>query len=154
MAPNDQEKTAFTIFYGLFEFTVMPFGLCNAPATFQRLMETVLHGLLGNFVSVYLDDIIIYSSTIDRHLEHLDTVFDRLRQAGLRLKPSKCQFFCPQIAYLGHVISVDGIRPDPEKITKIQNWPRPRNQKELQRFAGLANYYRRFAEGFVHSGRF
>ena len=149
MAPSDQEKTAFTTFHGLFEFTVMPFGLCNAPATFQRLMEAVLHGLLGNFVSVYLDDIIIYSPTVEDHLKHLNSVFDRLRQAGLRLKPSKCQFLCSQIAYLGHVISADGIHPDPEKIIKIQSWPRPINQKELQRFAGLANYYRRFAKDFA-----
>lgn len=149
MAPSDQEKTAFTTFHGLFEFTVMPFGLCNAPATFQRLMETVLHGLLGKFVSVYLDDIVIYSPTVKEHLKHLSAVFDRLRQAGLRLKPNKCQFLCSQIAYLGHIISADGIRPDPEKIAKIQNWPSPKNQKELQRFAGLANYYRRFAKDFA-----
>ena len=149
MAPYDQEKTAFTTFHGLFEFTVMLFGLCNAPATFQRLMETVLHGLLGSFVSVYLDDIIIYSPTVKEHLKHLSAVFDRLRQAGLRLKPSKCQFLCSQIAYLGHIISADGIRPDPEKIAKIQNWASPKNQKELQRFASLANYYRRFAKDFA-----
>ena len=149
MAPSDQEKTTFTTFHGLFEFTVMPFGLCNAPATFQRLMETVLHGLIGDFVSVYLDDIIIYSPTIKDHLQHLSAVFDRLRKAGLRLKPDKCQFICSQITYLGHIISAEGIRPDPEKTAKIQNWPRPQNQKELQRFAGLANYYRRFAKDFA-----
>ena len=108
-------------------------------------METVLHGLLGNFVSVYLDGIIIYSPTVEKHLKHLSAVFDWLRQAGLWLKPSKCQFLCSQIAYLGHIISADGIRPDLEKIAKIQNWQSPKNQKELQRFAGLANYYRRFA---------
>ena len=143
MAPNDQQLLQPSM--DCLNFLLCCLGSVMPPPTFQRLMETVLHGLLGNFVSVFLDDIIIYSPTVEKHLKHLSAVFDRLRKAGLWLKPSKCQFLCSQIAYLGHIISADGIRPDLEKIPKVQNWPSPKNQKELQRFAGLANYYHRFA---------
>ncbi len=97
-------------------------------------METILHGLLGDFTSVYMDDIIVYSSTLEKHLEHLNEIFKRLREAGLRLKPSKCQFLCPQISYLGHIISADGIRPDPKKVAKLLSWPSPNKRKELQKF--------------------
>ena len=115
VAPVDQEKTAFCTTEGLFEFTVMPFGLCNAPATFQRLMDLVLCGLQWSECLVYLDDVIVLGRTFEEHLDALQSVFQRLRQAGLKLKPTKCTFFQKRVTYLGHVISEEGIATDPEK---------------------------------------
>ena len=113
--PSDREKTAFCTQQGLFEFNVMPFGLCNAPATFQRLMNLVLAGIQWNTCLVYIDDIIIFGKTFDQHLHNLQQVLDRLRQAGLKLHPSKCQFLQHKVTFLGHIISQDGIYPDPDK---------------------------------------
>ena len=115
MAEEDIPKTAFRCHLGLFEYTRMPFGLANAPAVFQRTMDTVLAGLLGKCVFVYLDDLCVYSSSLDLHERHLQAVFDRLEEAGLRLKPSKCHFELPEVRLWGLIISRDGKRPDPEK---------------------------------------
>ncbi len=101
-----QEKTAFVTTDGLYEFCVMPFGLCNAPATFRRLLQQTFAGL-DNFCSVYVDDIIVYSSTVEQHLDHLKQLFNRLRQLGLKLHPGKCRFTYPKLLYLGHVVSAD-----------------------------------------------
>ena len=119
VAEEDRHKTAFCIIEGLFEFKVMPFGLCNAPATFQRLMDLVLAGLQWSHCLVYLDDIIILGNTFVDHLRNLQSVFQRLRDAGLRLKSSKCAFFQPKVQYLGHVISEEGVAADPTKIEKV-----------------------------------
>ena len=146
--PADREKTAFVTHSGLFEFTVMPFGLCNAPATFQRLMETVLEGLARKQCFVYLDDILVISSTWEEHLQNLQLVFERLKQAGLRLKPKKCAFAQQKVTYLGHVISEDGISVDPTKVEKIWTYRTPNNLKSLRQFLGLASYYRRFTPQF------
>ena len=127
MNPNDREKTAFVTQFGTFQFTVMPFGLCNAPATFQRLMDEVLQDLLWKFVVVYLDDLNIYSRTFDEHLEHLRIVFDRLRKAGLKLNPEKCKFVTAELSFLGHIISKDGIRTDPDKIEKVKYFLQSQN---------------------------
>ena len=129
MADKDQQKTAFTSPMGLFEFTRMPFGLVNAPATFQRLMSTVFGDL--NFVSllIYLDDIIVFSSTLDEHIERLRQVFSRLRSHGLKLKVEKCHLFQTSVHYLGHVVSAGGITTDPGKIAAVKTWPVP-NVKE------------------------
>ncbi|XP_003370753.1 retrovirus-related Pol polyprotein from transposon 412 [Trichinella spiralis] len=135
VADEDKEKTAFTTPFGLYQFRVMPFGLCNAPATFQRLMETVLCGLHWTTCMVYLDDIIVFSKDATEHLEKLDEVFSRLQGAGLKIKPTKCQLFQE--------------KPDPEKIKAVEQWPTPRCAKELQQFLGLASYYRRFVKGFA-----
>ena len=116
---------AFTTHQGLFEFVRMPFGLCNAPATFQRAMQSVLAGLEWRACFVYIDDILIASSTLEEHLQHLEEVFDRLRKANLRLKPKKCRFLCDEVVYLGHVISVKGVQPDPEKTEKVKHFPTP-----------------------------
>lgn len=148
MNPKDREKTAFITQFGTFQFTVMPFGLCNAPATFQRLMDEVLHDELWKFVVVYLDDLNIYSRTFDEHLQHLRKIFDRLRDAGLKLNPEKCKFASTELAFLGHVISKDGIRTDPGKISKVKDFPRPTNLTQLRGFLGLASYYRRFIKDF------
>ena len=127
----------------------MPFGLCNAPATFQRLMQAVLAGLEGQTCFVYIDDILVCSRTFDDHLLHLKQVFERLRKAGLKLKPKKCVFLKPDIQYLGHVISKSGISPDPGKTDKIRKYPVPIDVTTLRQFLGLASYYRRFIPCFA-----
>ena len=142
-------KSAFTTHHGLFEFTRMPFGLCNAPATFQRAMQAVLSGLEWNSCFVYLDDILIASRTLEEHLQHMKEVFGRLRDAGLRLKPKKCLLLRDQVPYLGHVISAEGIRPDPAKTDKVKCFPVPHDVTTLRQFIGLASYYRRFVPGFA-----
>ena len=146
---EDREKTAFSTPEGLFEFTVMPFGLCNAPATFQRLMDLVLAGLQWSSCLVYLDDVIVTGRTFEEHLKHLRAVFDRLRDAKLKLKPSKCAFCKSEVAFLGHIVSADGVVTDPAKVEKAQNWPLPTCRREVQQFLGLANYYRRFIRDFA-----
>ena len=128
----------------------MPFGLCNAPATFQRLMDTVLRDILWQYVIVYVDDINIGSKSFDDHLLHLEQVFLRLRQAGLKLSPEKCFFFEQKLPFLGHVISREGIQTDPEKVITIRNFPIPRDLTQLRGFIALASYYRRFIKGFAN----
>ena len=150
MDPKSKEKTAFTTPYGLYQFRVMPFGLCNAPATFQRLMERVLSGLHWTACLVYLDDIIIFSKTVEQHLALLRDVLSRLRRAGLKVKPSKCHLLQTSVHYLGHVVSAKGIETDPGKVKCVSNWPIPTTSKELSSFLGLASYYRRFIKNFAH----
>ena len=140
----DREKTAFTTRPGLFEFQVMPFGLCNAPGTFQRLMEFVLAGFQWQTCLVYLDDVTVYGQDFDEHLKRLREVFQRLSKAGLRLKPSKCFLLRPRVPYLGHVISAEGVSTDPEKVKAVQQWPVPLKVTDVRSFLGLASYYRRF----------
>ena len=147
--PEDREKTAVCTPDGLFEFNVMPFGLCNAPATFQRLMDCVLAGLHWQSCLVYLDDVIILGRSFSEHLHNLRDVFDRFREAGLKLKPSKCTFGQKEVAFLGHIVSDKGVATDPAKVAAITNWPTPRNRKEVQQFLGLGNYYRRFIKDFA-----
>ena len=151
--PNDQEKTAFCTPNGLFEFKVMPFGLCNAPATFQRLMDMVLAGVQWSSCLVYLDDIIIVGKTFQHHLQNLREVFSRLREAGLKLKPSKCDLCCKEVRFLGHIVSPNGVRTDPAKTDKVADWPVPTTRKRVQQFLGLANYYRRFVKDFSNIAR-
>ncbi len=148
MDPESREKTAFTTHSGLYEFTVMPFGLCNAPATFQRLIETVLAGLTRSACMAYIDDILVIGKTYDEHLENLELVLDRLRKAGLKLKPGKCDFGKGEVTYLGYVVSRNGLAPDPRKVTAIQEFPQPIDLKSLRSFLGLASYYRRFIPQF------
>ena len=149
VAPEDRPKTAFTAGTGLYEFNVMPFGLCNAPATFERLMERVLSGLQWDICLVYLDDIIIFSKTFDDHLQRVGTVFSRLKGAGLKLKPKKCTLFQEKVLYLGHVVSKDGIATDQAKIDRVRDWPVPCSVKEVRSFLGLCSYYRRFVKHFA-----
>jgi len=126
----------------------MPFGLCNAGATFQRLMDVVMSGLYPDMCLVYLDDVIVFSETAEEHLVRIGRVFERLRKAGLRLKPSKCELFQKSTKFLGHVISDAGIRTDPEKTECVKNWPTPNSNSDVRSFLGLASYYRRFVRGF------
>ena len=126
----------------------MPFGLVNAPATFQRLMEVVLSGLTRGSCHVYLDDVLVLGATLQEHNANLRKVFDRIRSAGLRLKPKKCDFAQESVEYLGHVVSADGIQTDPEKLRAVHQYPVPTDVRTLRSFLGLASYYRRFVPGF------
>ena len=146
---KDKNKTAFICEYGQFEFNRMPFGLTNAPATFQRLMNRIMRPVLYKSTLVYLDDIIVFSKSIDDHIKHLATVFKLLAENGLKLKLKKCEFCKDKIDYLGHIVSRDGVMPNPKKIQAIVNYPEPRNPKELSSFLGLASYYRRFIRAFA-----
>ncbi|GBO44664.1 Retrovirus-related Pol polyprotein from transposon 297, partial [Araneus ventricosus] len=141
---EDKEKTSFTTGQGLWQFKVMPFGLCNAPATFERLMETVLRGLTSEACLVYLDDIIIVGRTFQEHHNNIRKVFQRLQKANLKLSPKKCRFFRKEVSYLGHIISADGVKTDPEKTKAVVDWPRPETVHDLRSFLGLCTYYRRF----------
>eukprot|EP00731_Ephydatia_muelleri_P036553 Em0276g5a len=149
VAEEDQPKTAFTTPEGLFQFRVMPFGLCNAPATFQRLMDRVLGGLKWSSCLVYLDDIIIVGTSFSEHLRNLAGVLQRLRQAGLKLKPSKCKWCQKSVTFLGHIVSEEGVAADPSKTAVVAGWPPPQSKREMQQFLGLANYYRKFVKNFA-----
>ena len=149
LAEADREKTAFATKDGLFQFKVLPFGLCNGPATFQRLMDLVLSGLQWSTCLVYLDDVIILGHDFSRHLQNLVQVFNRIREAGLKIKPTKCNFLQKSVKYLGHIVSETGIATDPAKVEKVSNWPVPTSCKELRQFLGLASYYRRFVRDFA-----
>ena len=145
---SDKEKTAFSTRQGHFEFNVMPFGLTNAPATFQRLMECILAGLNMEQCLIYIDDIIIFGSSVDEHLQRLDNVLGRIRAAGLKLQTKKCCFVQEQVHYLGHIVSANGIQPDKSKIQAVSAYPVPQDTKQLRQFLGLTNYYRRFVENY------
>ena len=145
MEPNSKKYTAFaTPTRGLFQFLVMPFGLCNAGATFERAIENVLGSLRWEKCICYLDDVIIFGSDFQTTLDNLRAVFSRLRSANLKLKPSKCTFFQRQVAFLGHIATESGTRCDPEKIKAVLNWPRPSSSKEIKSFLGLVNFYRSY----------
>ena len=146
---NSKEYTAFvTPGFGLFEFNKLPFGLCNAPSTFQDLTDRVFRGLKWSSVLVYLDDVIVFSETFEEHLDKLKEVFQRLRDANLTLKTQKCTFAATQVKVLGHIVNNNSIRPDPEKLGAIRDFPRPKTVRQLQSFLGLANYYRKFIANF------
>ena len=149
MHPDDVEKTAFITPFGLYEFLVMPFGLGWVPGTFQRLMNRVLQEFLGEFVAVYLDDIIIYSKgSFENHLDHLHQVFSALQQSHLKIKLKKYHFCLSNIKFLGHVVGRNGILPDFEKIDKVKNFPVPQNLTQLRAALGLFSYYRKFIKDF------
>ena len=149
MHPDDIYKTAFRSRYGLYEFTVMPFGLTSAPATFQTLMNEVLRPYIDKFVLVYLDDVMVYSATESEHLEHVNLVLQALTNARLHLKPSKCHFAQPSTIFLGYKISADGISMDPKKVEAILNWPLPTSITEVRAFLGFVGFYRHFIRNFA-----
>jgi hypothetical protein len=144
IADSDIPKTAFRTPFGHFEYTVLSFGLVNAPATFQAVMDRIFRPFIGRFVVCYLDDVLIYSKTKAEHLTHLRLVLDTLRREQLYAKRSKCHWAQPQVEYLGHVVSVDGVRMDPRKTAAVRDWPVPTSVQDLRKFLGLTNYFRKF----------
>ncbi len=153
VSEKDCEKTAVTTPFGLYEWTRMPFGLCNAPATFQRLMGVVLGDLTFDVLLVYLDDVIVFSRDFQSHCERLELVLSRLRQHGLKLKPSKCFLLRSEVTFLGHLISSEGIKVDNEKLSALDTWPVPKSVKEVRQLIGFMSYYRRFVPNFAHTAR-
>lgn len=150
MDPKDIDKTAFSTPFGLFAFLVMPFGLCNAPSTFQRAMTETLDGLIDDCCLVYIDDIMIFSNTWDEHMTHLELVFKRLESKNLRCKLDKCHFAQREVKYLGHIVSEKGVSPDPSLTEKIRNYPIPKDLHQLRTFLGLSGFYRRFIDHYSH----
>ena len=148
VAEEDKRKTAFTTPMGLYEYNRMPFGLCNSPATFQRAMHQCFREEMLEILLIFLDDLIIFSKTIEEHVMRLDRVFTKLGKCGLKLKLKKCDFFKSRVKYLGHIVSAKGISTNPEKIRAVKEWKTPTTAKELKSFMGLASYYRRFVNGF------
>ena len=151
MEPRDRYKTAFLTHRGLYVYNVMPFGLCNAPATFQRLMEKVLGPLINHGVLVYLDDVLLYAEDANELIDLLRKVLKLLNAAGLKCKASKCSLFAETIQYLGHVVSSQGIRPETVKLDKILQWPRPETGVGLAGFLGFCNYYRDLVPAFANA---
>lgn len=147
---SDRPLTSFAVpGSGLWQFRRLPFGLINSGSVFERLMERVFRGLTYVTLLIYLDDIIVYSKTFEAHLENLREVFQRLKEANLKLNPKKCNLFCQKVAFLGHQVSEEGISMDPEKVRTIREWPQPRTVKEVRQFIGLASYYRKFIQSFA-----
>ncbi|SPO23375.1 uncharacterized protein UTRI_02053 [Ustilago trichophora] len=149
LKPEDVSKTAFNTRIGKFEFLVMPFGLKNAPSVFQTLVNRVLRPYLDKFVIVYLDDILIYSNTLDEHREHVSRILEILEQHRLFAKPSKCIFGTTSIEFCGHLVGQGNIKPLEDKVKLIRDWPRPTSIHDLRSFLGLCSYYRRYAKGFA-----
>ena len=148
-----KEKTAFSIGTGLWQFTVMPFGLSNAPTTFERLMEQVLAGLPLNTALIYLDDVLVAGCNFAEHITNLRVVLQRFRRASLKLNPKKCSLLQNQVRYLSHVVSESGIATDPDKVEAVRSWATPTNVKDVHSFVGLCSYYRRFIPGFSDVAR-
>ena len=150
VAEKDRHKTAFcTPQRGLYEFVKLPFGLTNAPASFQQLMNEIFKEDLFKQVSIFLDDLLVYSETPAEHLEHLEKVFLKLRAAGLKLKPKKCDLFQTQVIYLGHVLDKMGIRPNPKKLEALRDWQHPKTVTQVRSFTAFCNYYRKFVKKFA-----
>lgn len=149
MSPEDIPKTAFTVEHGHYEYLRMPFGLKNAPSTFQRAMDDVLKGLQGRICLVYMDDIIVFSTSLQEHVENLCRIFQRLREKNLKIQLDKSEFLQRNVKFLGHIITPDGIKPNPDKIMAIQKFPIPKTPKEIKSFLGLIGYYRKFIRDFA-----
>jgi hypothetical protein len=150
MAEGEEWKTACRTRYGLFESLVMPFGLTNTPATFQNYINDVLAPYLDHFCTAYLDNTLIYSYNFEEHQQHVRLVLDAFAKAGLHLKPEKCEFHQQEVKYLGLIISMEGIKMDPEKFRAVQDWEPPSNLKDVRAFLGFANFYRRFVRNYFH----
>ena len=149
VAEEHKERTAFTVGpLGFWEHNRLPFGLSNAPATYQRIMEQCFGELHLKICFIYLDDLIVFSDSFEQHLERLELIFLRLRECGLKLSPKKCSFLQKKVKYIGHIVSSEGIETDPDKIEKIVNWPTPSSPEKVRSFLGFCGYYRRFCKNF------
>jgi ribonuclease HI len=151
---SDIPKTAFVTRYGQYEFTVMSFGLTNTPAYFMNLMNKVFMEELDKFVVVFIDNILVYSKSVEEHEQHLRVVLEKLRAHKLYAKFSKCEFWLEKISFLRHILTAEGVAVDPGKVETVSNWRQPTNVREIRSFLGLAGYYRRFIEGFSKIARF
>ena len=149
MHSDSIDKTAFRVPWGLFSFTSMPQGLCNSPSTFQRTVEMIFGDMNMSKLILYLDDILVYSNTLQEHLNRLSIVFERLIKYGLKLKGEKCKFFQREVTHLGYIVNEDGVAVDPGKVQRVKDWPIPKTIEELRSFLGLSSYYRRFIPGFA-----
>ena len=145
---EDIEKTAFNTKYGQFEYLVTPMGLCNAPATFQTLMNNIFYDCIDEFLVVYMDDLLIFSKNEEDHLRHVEEVLKRLRDHELYVSPKKCMLMRKLKEFLDFIVGEDGLRVDPRKLEVIQNWPRPANITEIRSFLGLVQFFRRFIAKF------
>ncbi len=145
---DDKHKTAFVTPMGFWEFNRMPQGVTNAPSTFQRVMEKCMGSLHLKEVLVFLDDLIVFSSSLEEHEERLMKVLSKLKEFGLKLSPDKCRFFMKSVKYLGHIVSENGVETDPDKISALTTWPKPTNISELKSFLGFTGYYRRFVRDY------
>ncbi|GBG59779.1 hypothetical protein CBR_g54882 [Chara braunii] len=146
--PEDQHKTAFQTLYGLYEFVVMPFGLCNAPGTFQHAMNRIFHDHLDKFVVVYLNDILIFRKFVEEHAQHVETILSLLRQHKYKVNLEKCEFGRTKRLYLGHEVSAEGIRSEDAKVASIRDWPRPETVTEVRSFLRMRGYYRNFVKNY------
>ena len=148
MKEEDMEKTASSSHVGLYQYKVLPFGLCNAPATFEAMMESMLSDLLWKKCLVYLDDVIVFGKTFEECLGNLELVLQRILSNGLKLKPKKCNLFQKSITYLGRIISTEGIKADPKKLDAVTDWDKPKGPKDIRSFLGFCSYYRDFIPGY------
>ena len=146
---EDIQKTAFRTRYGHYEYSVMPFGVTNAPGVFMEYMNRIFHPYLDKFVVVFIDDILVYSKSEEEHAEHLRVVLGVLREKKLFAKLSKCEFWLEEVSFLGHVVSRGGVVVDPSKIEAVSEWEAPKSVSEIRSFLGLAGYYRKFIEDFL-----
>ena len=144
----DKPKTALITQEGLYEYNVMPFGLCNAPATFQRLMHKVLGELIYSCAPVYIDDINIHSKMFEEHLIDIRNVLEKIRKSGMKLRREKCEFAKRELEFLGHIVGQDGIKMDPKKIEIFEKYPKPKTVQDVQAFLGGIGYYRKFIKDF------
>ncbi len=148
MAPEDMKKTALITMIGLYDWAIMPFGLKNATSTFTRTMSEVFKDLGSRFLKVFVDDLNVHSESWIEHLQHLDAVLSKLKEVNLKLNPSKCCFAAKTITFLGHVVSKEGIRPDPGKIEAMLHFPTPKNVTSVRSFLGLTGYYRKYVRSY------
>jgi hypothetical protein len=149
VADEDKEKTAYVSPYGLFQYCRMPYGLAGAPATFQSVVEDMVQVLETEDIMAYLDDVICFHATFDKHLEGIQKLLEMVRRAGFKLSGKKCQFAKLSVRFLGHIIDNTGVRPLPEKLDIIRNWKAPESEDELRRFLGVCRFWRRFVKDFA-----